>query len=156
MKTVFYKKEGRKYIPVSEYDDEVLDSLPYGDHLISVYPSGMSRKRVEPNFAAMVAAGRYAEDSIAKKVQEASDLRPKTTPLTQEQRDAWTALSKAFGEEIHTLSWPSSWDAARAGVEAMQEEADKLMSNTAVRRAYDQFMFLAKLTMEEEKNDTTV
>jgi len=155
MKTVFFKKEGKKYIPVSEYDSDVLDSLPYGDHLISVYPGGMSRKMIDPNFAAMIAAGRYAEDSIAKKVQEASDLRPKNALLTQEQRDAWAALSVAFGEEIHTLAWPSSWDAAKAGVSAMQEEADKLMSNTAVKQAYDQFMFLAKLTMEK-KNDSTV
>jgi len=155
MRTIYYKKEGRKYIPVSEYDSEVLDSLQYGDHLISVYPSGMSRKMIDPNFAAMIAAGRYAEDSISKKVQEASDLRSKNSPITQKQSDAWTALSKAFGEEMHTLTWPSSLDAAKAGVAAMQEEADKLMTNPAVKLAYDQFMFLAKLAMEK-KNDTAV
>jgi len=151
MRTIYYKKEGRKYIPVSEYDSEVLDSLPYGDHLISVYPSGMSRKMIDPNFAAMIAAGRYAEDPISKKIQEASDLRPKTLPLTQEQRAAWEALSVAFGEEIHTLTWPSSWDAAKAGVAAMQEEADKIMTNPAVKLAYDQFMLIAKLAMEKKK-----
>jgi len=151
MRTIYYKKEGRKYIPVSEYDSEVLDSLPYGDHLISVYPSGMSRKMIDPNFAAMIAAGRYAEDPISKKIQEASDLRPKTLPLTREQRAAWEALSVAFGEEIHTLTWPSSWDAAKAGVAAMQEEADKIMTNPAVKLAYDQFMLIAKLAMEKKK-----
>ena len=106
---------------------------------------------IVPNFAAMIAAGRYAEDPISKKIQEASDLRPKTLPLTQEQRAAWEALSVAFGEEIHTLTWPSSWDAAKAGVAAMQEEADKIMTNPAVKLAYDQFMLIAKLAMEKKK-----
>ena len=30
MKTIFYKKVGRKYVPVSEYDQTLMDALPKG------------------------------------------------------------------------------------------------------------------------------
>ena len=34
MKKVYYIKEGRKYVPVAEYDNELLDSFPKGNHLV--------------------------------------------------------------------------------------------------------------------------
>jgi hypothetical protein len=40
----------------------------------------------------------------------------------------------------------STHDIAEAGVKAMMEEADKMMSNPAVRKAYEDFMLLVKLT----------
>ena len=40
MKKIFYEKQGRKYVPVSEYDNDFLDSFTQGTHLVMSYPGG--------------------------------------------------------------------------------------------------------------------
>jgi hypothetical protein len=151
MKTIFYKKQGRRYIPVSEYDNELLDGFPKGDHLVSVYPGGVSRRfSIDPALAPMIAAGRYAEEAICTAIGEASKLKPSETPLTPEQQAAWINLSKAFGKEMMTLQGLSIRDCAEAGVKAMQVEADRLMQNEAVRKAYDHFMLMCKMVKDNE------
>jgi hypothetical protein len=148
-KTIFYKKEGRKYVPVYEYDQTLLDAFPKGTHLVDVYPGGSSRRyNIDPNYAAMIAAGRVAEDAISKALMKASDLRPKNAPLTEEQRLAWNNLVKEFGEEARCLEWPSAREACEAAVKAMQVEADKLLANPSVRKAYERFLFIAELTKD--------
>jgi len=94
MKTLFYKKVGRKYVPVQEYDSEFLDAFPKGTHLVMCYPGGQSRRfNIEPNYAAMIAAGRVAEDAMSQAVVKASEMRPRRTPITEKQRKAWDNLS---------------------------------------------------------------
>ncbi len=150
MKKIFYEKVGRRYVPVSEYDSTLIDALPKGSHMIQVYPGGKStRYNIDPNYAAMIAAGRIAEETVSREIMRASDLRPKSAPLTEKQKAAWENLVKEFGESARTLEWPSAREVAERAVEAMQTEADKLMKHPAVRRAYDQFMLVCKLTAEE-------
>lgn len=149
MKKIFYEKKGRRYVPVSEYDNDFLDSFTKGTHLVMSYPGGKStRYNIDPNYAAMIAAGRVAEDAICKAISKASELRPKSTPITEGQRKAWRKLAKEFGDELCTLNGLSVHDCAEAGVRAMQLEADKLLSNPTVRQAYERFLFLAELTKE--------
>ena len=47
-----------------------------------------------------------------------------------------------------TLTGLSVHDCAEAGIKAMQEEADKLMKNESVKRAYEQFQLMCELTKE--------
>lgn len=151
-KEIFYKKIGRKYVPVYEYDQELLDAFPKGDHLVSVYPGGSSRRfNINPAYAPMIAAGRVAEDAISKALMKASDLRPKTAPITQEQKDAWEHLVKVFGPEARYLEWPSAREACEEAVKAMSAEAEKLLDHPAARKAYDNFMLVAKLVQETEQ-----
>lgn len=148
-KQIFYKKVGRRYVPVSEYDSELLDAFAKGTHLVMTYPGGQSRRyNIDPAYAPMIAAGRVAEDAISDAVRKASDLRPSRNPLTEGQIKAWRKLSKEFGEEAHTLTWPSARDAAESAVKAMQVEADKLLENPAVRKAYEHFLFVAELARD--------
>jgi len=152
-KTIFYKKVGRKYEPVSEYDSEYLDSFSKGTHLVMVYPGGQSRRyNIEPNHAAMIAAGRVAEDAICRAISKASELRPTSTPITLGQKKAWEKLAKEFGDELCTLHGLSVHDCAEAGVKAMMAEAEKLMSNESVRKAYEHFQLMCELT--KERNET--
>lgn len=151
MKKLYYIKQGRRYVPVSEYDSDLLDSFPEGAHLVMVYPGGSSRRyNIDPNYAAMIAAGRVAEDAISQAIFKASELRPKQTPITLGQKRAWARLAKEFGDELATLHGLCIRDCAEAGVRAMQEEADKLMSHPAVRDAYEQFQLVCKLTKENQ------
>ena len=149
-KTVFYIKEGRRYKPVYEYDQKLMDSFSQGDHLVSVYPGGSSRRyNIDPAYAPMIAAGRVAEDAVCKAIQTASELRPRRTPLTPSQKAAWENLSKEFGDELCTLHGLSIRESAEAGVKAMQEEANKLMKHESVRRAYEQFLLVCRLTQSD-------
>jgi hypothetical protein len=153
-KKVYYEKRGRRYYPVAEYDSAYMDSFPKGNHLVMCYPGGSSRRfNVEPNYAAMIAAGRVAEDAISKSIMEASKLRvpERDQPLTPEQLKAWKALAKAFGKEQYALEWCSYREAAEAGVKAMQTEADKLLENPSVKKAWDHFQLVAALTKEEQQ-----
>lgn len=151
-KTVFYKKVGRKYEPVYEYDQELMDAFPKGAHLVICYPGGQStRYNIDPNYAAMIAAGRVAEDAISKELMRASDLRPKSAPLTEEQRAAWHHLVEVMGPEAKALEWPSAREACEQAVKAMTVEAEKLMTHPAVKKAYDHFMLVCQLTRQHDK-----
>ena len=149
MKKIYYEKVGRRYKPVSEYDSEYLDSFPKGNHLVMCYPGGQSRRfNINPALAPMIAAGRYAEDAMTRAIREASELRPQKTPITEGQRKAWKKLAKEFGDDLATLQINWSRDIAEAGLKAMMEETDKLMSNPSVKKAYEHFMLVCELTRE--------
>ena len=149
MKKIYYEKVGRKYVPISEYDSDYLDSFSKGTHLVMSYPGGQSRRfNIDPNYAAMIAAGRVAEDAMCMAMHKASEMKPKQTPITEGQRKAWKKLAKEFGDELATLNCASSHDIAEAGLKALQEEADKLLTNPAVKKAYEHFLLVAELTKD--------
>ena len=152
-KTIFYKKVGRRYVPVREYDQTLMDAFPEGAHLVICYPGGQStRYNVNPAYAPMIAAGRVSEDAISLALMKASDIRAanKEIKLTEEQLRCWKALNKAFGNERHALQWPSAREACEEAVKAMSVEAEKLLAVPAVRKAYEHFLFVAELTKDNK------
>ena len=153
MKKIFYEKIGRRYVAVQEYDEYLMDGLPYGNHMIMVYPGGQStRYNIDPALAPMIAAMRVAEDKMSEAVRKASEMRPRKKELTVEQQRAWQRLNKSMGDDIYTLEVGSSRDIAEAGLKAMQEEANKLLTNPAVRLAYEQFLLVCELTKKSVDN----
>lgn len=154
MKTVFYKKVGRKYEPVAEYDNDWMDSFPKGSHLVSCLPGITSRRfNIDPAFAPMIAAGIYSEDEIAKAIMKSSEMRPANVKWSNKEKEAFNEFLSVLGEsERFMVSYGSARDAAEAGVKAMMTEADKLMKNESVRKAYDHFMLMCQLA-KEQKND---
>jgi hypothetical protein len=151
MKKIYYEKIGRRYMPVAEYDNDLLDSFPKGAHLVLCYPGGSSRRfNVEPNHAAMIAAGRVAEDGMCDAIRRASEMRPQRTPITEGQRRAWRKLAREFGDDLATLNMGCARDIAEAGVNAMIAEADQLMSHPAVRDAYEQFQTVCNLVKQKQ------
>jgi hypothetical protein len=155
METIFYVKKGRRYVPHSSYSSEFCDSFPKGTHLVQTYPGGSSRRyNIDPAYAPMIAAGRVAEDAICKAISKASEMRPQQTPLTEGQRRAWKKLAEEFDDKLCILQCNSVRDIAEAGVKAQIEEANKLMTNPAVRKAYEHFLLVAQLTKEHNvQND---
>ena len=151
VKKILYEKVGRRYVPVAENYDEHY-TFPKGNHLVMCYPGGESRQfDIDPNYAALIAASRVAEDAMCKALNKASELRPARTPITPAQQRAWKKLAKEFGDELCTLNGASIHDIAEAGVRALQQEADKLLTNATVKAAYDQFLFVCALTKKQEK-----
>lgn len=152
MKKVYYEKVGRRYRPVYEYDQVLLDSFPRGSHLVMCYPGGQSRRyNIEPNHAAMIAAGRVAEDAMSAAIHQASEMRPTKVLLTEGQRKAWRRLAKELGDDAAALTIPSAREIAEAGVQAMIAEANELMSHPAVRDAYEQFQTVCKLVKSTDQ-----
>ena len=149
MKKIFYEKVGRRYKPVSEYDSNLMDAMPKGTHITMVYPGGQStRYNINPNHAALIAASRVCEDIMSSALVKASELRPRSTPVTQEQKDAWDNLARSFGNGRYYVEIPSAREIAEAGVQALQNEAIKLMDNPSVKKAYEHFLLVCELTKE--------
>jgi hypothetical protein len=149
-KKIYYEKRGRRYVPVSEYDSEYLDSFSKGIHLVMSYPGGQSRRyNIDPAYAPMIAASRVAEDAICRAISKASEMRPQRTPITPGQKKAWEKLAKELGDDLATLNGLCIRDCAEAGVQAMQAEAEKLLTHASVRAAYEQFLFVCELTKKE-------
>jgi hypothetical protein len=145
-KKIYYEKKGRRYVPVAEYDNTLMDSFPKGDHLVMCYPGGSSRRfNINPAYAPMIAAGRVAEDAISKAVVKASEMRPHNKPITEKQKKAWEALARSFGDDRYYVEIPSAREIAEEGVKAMTLEAEKLLEHESVRKAYDHFMLMCQL-----------
>jgi hypothetical protein len=154
VKKIYYEKVGRKYVPVAEYDKNLLDSFAKGNHLVMCYPGGSSRRfNIDPAFAPMIAAGRLAEDAICQALNKASEMRPARTTITPAQQRAWKKLAKEFGDELCVLKGASIRDIAEAGVKAMQAEADRLLTHQAVKQAYDDFILVCELCKNSEVNN---
>jgi DNA-directed RNA polymerase specialized sigma subunit len=100
----------------------------------------------------MIAAGRVAEDNMSEAVRDASAMRPRQHPLTQKQQQAWQRLNKALGDDVYTIEIASARDIAEAGLKAMQAEAEQLLTNPAVKLAYEQFLLVCELTKQSVDN----
>jgi hypothetical protein len=151
MKKIFYEKVGRRYRPVYEYDNELLDAFPRGNHLVSVYPGGASRRyNIDANYAAMIAAGRIAEDAITQSIQHSTELRPMNREMDEDLQRRWKEFIATVPDHFRFMfTHGSARDAAEAGVKAMQEEANRLMQHDAVRQAYEQFQLVCKLVTND-------
>jgi hypothetical protein len=136
-----------------EYDDKLMDAMPRGNHLIMCYPGGRStRYNIDPALAPMIAAGRVAEDRMSEAVRKASEMRPRRKELTHDQQRAWQRLNRALGDDVYTLEIASARDIAEAGLKAMQQEAEQLLINPAVKLAYEQFLLVCELTKKQVDN----
>ena len=154
MKKIYYIKEGRRYVPVAEYDSDLLDSFPKGTHLVMCYPGGSSRRfNIDPNYAAMIAAGRVAEDAICSAMIKADEIQPQRKALTEDEHAAWMNLVEVWGDEARSLRRPAMRDIAEAGVKAMQDEADKLMKHESVRKAFDNFVLMCQLVKTRTQHE---
>jgi hypothetical protein len=133
----------------------MLDSFPKGTHIVMCYPGGQSRRyNIDPNYAAMIAAGRVAEDTICSAMIKADEVQPPRKALTEAERDAWNNLIAVWGDEARSLRRTCVRDVAEAAVQAMQDEADKLMTHEAVRRAYEHFQMVCQLTKQNEHQNS--
>jgi hypothetical protein len=86
---------------------------------------------------------------MSEAVRKASKMRPRRTELTHAQQRAWQRLNRALGDDVYTLEIACARDIAEAGSRAMQEEAQRLLTNPAVRLAYEQFLLVCELTKKQ-------
>lgn len=147
-KEVFYRKVGRQYEPVSEYDSNLQYAMRKGTHLVVSVPDGQTTHyNIDPDFAAMIAAGIYAQDAISKAIMKAQEMRPhQGEKLTPEQHQAWEAFVEVMGDRGRYIEIPSAREAAEAGIKAMMLEAASMFeTNPSVAQAYHHLLTLAHL-----------
>lgn len=148
-KTTFYKKVGKRYKPVAEYDPELRDSFFEGSCLIVCRPGVKTfRYDVEPNHIALVAASIAAEDVMSSAIVEQAKGKPSKHPLTPEQRSAWAKLKESCDDDLIGIDYSCAADIARAGIDALIKEADINMDNPAVAEAFKNLVTVIKLTKE--------
>ena len=148
--TGIYKKVGRRYVEIGEYDPECMDYIPNGTTMI-VKRVGMqsTRYNVDPDILPLLAAGLYCEDEISHAIHRASELRPATRSITPEQREAFDRFLATMDPDDpnrNMLSLGSCRDAAEAGPAALMKEAQKLLANESIKQAYEHFLLLCKLS----------
>ena len=149
---VYYTKKDGEYIPVSYYDSDIMDGFPKGSHLVVVKDGSVSRRyNIDPTFAPTIAAFEYSKNAICAAIIKASEAKPAGRPITPKQAAAFDALKQAYGSDMYYIQYPSVNEAVSAGVEVLQLEIEKLLKNPAVKKAYDNFMLLAKLAYENNE-----
>lgn len=147
MEETFYAKVGRRYVPITVYNSSWHDSYPKGCHLVMAKPGGKSTMyNIDPAYGPMIAAGKIAADAICNAIVAESKYKPSKQPVTEGQRRAWKALDEAMGDGLATLQAPGVRDCVQKGIDAMVKEADKLLSNPDVRKAWEQFLLVAELS----------
>lgn len=148
MDQIYYKKVGRKYVEVAHGD--VINSYPMGASLVICEPgSTMRYYKIDPALAPMAAASQTAKQILSKVLMDELSMRPSKTIHTEEQVDAWEKLSEAFGDRIHPLQWPSVHTAVEAAMKVLQQDAQKMLEYPAVKKAYEDFLLVYKLTKEQ-------
>jgi hypothetical protein len=152
--TTYYVKRGRRYYPVSHWDPQLDQALPPGHHLVSVRPGQESRRcNIEPARAPMIAAGMLAEEAMSRAIYNAMELRSAPIKLTARQQTLMKELTESMNRQDLRWMRASASEIAQAGVRALQEEAERLLENAAVRRAYEDFLLLCELTKKEQKHN---
>lgn len=154
-RTIFYKKVGRRYEEVAEYDSELVSSVPSPGVVLMIKNPGHTIHRYDVNvqLAPLIAASQTGEDAMSAALVKASDTKVRTkTPLTAEQKAAWDAFKATMGNQSYSLYRESAAEIARHGVQALIDRADKMLSNPTVRAAYEEFLAVARLCGETELN----
>lgn len=149
-----YIKRGNNFIAVSEYSYEVSNAFPYGAHLVvAKNGSRMVRYNVDPAFAPLIAAITFAEDKMVDALHEAAAAKP-VQELNMLQRAAWIDFLETvkYTDATSRVSYASAADIVKVGLNAMQEEAAKMLENPTVKLAYDKFLMVWELAKESNNN----
>jgi hypothetical protein len=155
MQETFYVKRGKKYIPVSEYDVEVHDSIRHGTHLvINHLGCRMYVYDVEPDNAAMIAAIRIFKEYLVKSLHHASEARPKTgnrTAFTESQMKAYNKLKEELGEHTYYFEFASLNDIAEQAIDNFIEHyGEKYKEYPFVKKAYDNLLLKCKMCIDNQ------
>lgn len=153
MKETYYVKRGRKYIPISEYDSEIYQSIKYGTHLVVNHlGSTMYTYDVEPDHAAIIAAAKIFKEYLVKSLHHASEARPKTgntKPFTERQMEAYNKLKEELGEDTYYFEFPSLNEITSKAVDNFIEHYSKKYEEYPfVKKAYDNLLLKIKLCID--------
>jgi len=98
--TVIYKKVGRRYIEVGQFDNEAM-YYPTGAHLIVSRPgSTLTKYNIDPAHAAVEAALVRVRDAMAKAMHKATELTPSKRPYSKKELAGIAAYTAIAGNPV--------------------------------------------------------
>lgn len=98
--STLYVKRGRRYHPVGEYDNEALDMLPYGSHLVAVFPGKrIVTYQVNPDHAGLLTALQEHEKTLVSAIQTASARHIEHRSGSARERRAIKAYQDIMGPD---------------------------------------------------------
>lgn len=116
--STLYRKQGRRYYPVAEFD--TFDAWPQGAHLVVCKPgSTVTRFNIDPDDAAIMAAAEKRRALIRDCVTKHMELRPAKRQLTPKQVEAWHRFQKAMDGNIYSVEHTSVRELADAVAELL-------------------------------------
>ena len=154
--TVLYRKETSKngrvrYRPARKLADLYSgDIWPFGFHLVQVDKNVTSRRYdIDPDYAALVAALMIAEEQITGLLVDQLEWKL-DKPLTVEQQQAWDSVKELiFGDERARVTRPAIRTAVRESLDNIQPIIDEILTNPALKKAYETFHLVCELTKNE-------
>jgi hypothetical protein len=156
MKETFYRKVGRKYVEVSQYDDNFCNSYPIGSHLVTVEKGCAMRKmNVDPALLPLIAATELFRSELAQVIVKASDAYPSSQFIGADLAAYQTFKASLSPDKMYYLSYPSANEVATAALSMLTKKAEALLQNDAVKQAYDNFILISKLSDEHNPNKET-
>lgn len=142
---LFYKKVGDQFVAIGKYSEET--KFPFGTHLIKIDPfSKTTLYNIDPAVAPLLAAMLYCKEEFITAMMKETSARPRSTPITKKQQAAWTTFSDTMKESLSMIEYQSADEIAKKTIMSLQLKVDEMMTNTAVKNAYDNFLILAKLS----------
>lgn len=98
--STLYVKRGRRYHPVGEYSNEAVDMLPYGSHLVAVFPgSRLVTYQINPDHTGLLAALQEHEKTLVAAIQVASARYIESRTGSAKERRAIDAYYKIMGPD---------------------------------------------------------
>lgn len=145
----YYIKEGDQYRPVSRYDPDLWNSLPYGHHLITIEDKRKTtRSVVDPALAPMIAASHLAKEKMIRVMLERETEF--LGPGDEKEQEAWAVFKATVGNQW-SVRRNSFSDVVDSGINQIIKEAEELMKNPAVKLAYEEFLTVCRLAMDKGK-----
>lgn len=130
-----------------------MDGFRVGSTLVVVTKNGTSRRQIiDPSYAPLLAAMLSARGAMTDALLKASEARPTSQPLTEEQRNDWMAFIAKHGEAFRVLTYQSSYDIIESGLAELGNIVNQAHANPAVQEAWEHYKFLVALANTEEKS----
>lgn len=147
MEDTIYKKDANgNYVPISWYDPEICDGFPIGSHVVvKKEGSAMRRYRIDPMYAPMLAVAMESQDELASVLVDVSKARHDRDELTEEQKEAWEQMRKAF-DGLPYIAYPSNYDIIEKWMDVLSRKTQEMLTCESARKAYDDFLLVYKLS----------
>lgn len=131
--------------------EQFVDSLPDGTTVIMKHRGSTTIRPVsDDGKIPLLAASHLVREKIAKSVMKASEMQPERNPITQAQMDAWKNFTNAMGESSTRIYYESAMHVTDDIIDALIEETSDLLSHPACKLAYEQFLIMCKLALDEK------
>lgn len=151
---MLYRREGRRYIPVSLIDHE-WRTFPNGSHLVvaDLPNRTIYRYNVDNVDAAVLAALVRCEDHLVEALWAQTSIQPSRPPITAEQRAAWEKFVEVMGDSGRTITYKSTQQAVSDALRSISDRVEETLVDQRVIEAYEKFKTAVAILTSNDKDE---